>query len=682
MVEKKAKGHPPKRKILVTSALIYANGAPHLGHLVGTIQTDIWVRFQKMQGHDCIFVGGSDSHGTPIMIQAEKLGLSPEELIQKTHNAQVKDFTDFHIDFDNYYFTHSIENQRLVESIFERLQKKGNIAKRTIKQLFDPVKNMFLPDRYIKGECPHCHSQDQYGDNCEVCGKTYLPTELINPYSILSGAKPIEKESEHYFYQLKNDETFLKQWTHQGHLQEQVANKLDEWFKDGLKDWDISRDAPYFGFKMPGTDDKYFYVWLDAPIGYMASFQHLCQQRSNLVFDEYWRKDSDVELYHFIGKDIIYFHALFWPAILNAADYRTPTAICVNGFLTINGQKMSKSRGTFIHARTYLEHLSPEYLRYYFAIKLTNRIEDLDIHFDDFIQRINSDLVGKFINIASRCASFLNKHFSSTLSKEVNSELYQIFSQAGDLIAEHYENLNYNQAIRHIMQLADRANQYIDEQKPWALIKNNQMQEVHEVCSVGMNLFRILMIYLKPVLPETAKKVEQFLNISPLQWQDKNHPLFNHTIQAYQPLMTRIDPKQIEDMKMIQQNNEQPPKKTIENSDQDVEKGNNYISIDEFNKVDLRIATIIEAEQVEEADKLLRLKVDLGTETRQIFAGIKLAYQPEQLVGKQVVVVANLAPRKMRFGLSEGMVLAAGPGGSEIWIVSPDQGAQPGMKVK
>lgn len=672
-----------KRKILATSALIYANGAPHLGHLVGTIQGDIWVRFNKMLGNDCIYICGSDSHGTPIMIQADKMGIAPEVLIKQVHREQIQDFEDFFIDFDNYYLTHSPENQTLVETIYQRHLDQGNISKRTIKQLYDPVKNMFLPDRYIKGECPNCGAKDQYGDNCEVCGATYLPTDLKNPYSTLSGSKPIEKESEHYFFKLQNFENYLKDWTRHGHLQIEVTNKLDEWFKAGLKEWDISRDAPYFGFAIPNEKNKYFYVWLDAPVGYMASFKNLCERRKDLNFDDYWQKDNEVELYHFIGKDIIYFHALFWPAILKGADFRTPTAIFVNGFLTIDGQKMSKSRGTFIKARTYLDHLNPEYLRYYFAAKLSDRIEDLDLNFDDFMQRINSDLVGKFINIASRCASFLNKNFAGMLSaKCTDPQLFHEFAKKGDEIANNWSKMEYSHAIRQIMALADRANQYIDEHKPWALIKEAKYQQkVQEICSMGINLFRLLMIYLKPVLPNTAEQVEMFLDIPPLQWHDKDKPLLNHRIQEFKPLIHRIELKQIEALKMAAQSeieNVTSPQPNITTA----ESGKESIEIDDFSKIDLRIAKILEAEVIEGADKLLRLKVDLGGETRQIFAGIKLAYQPEQLIGRLVIVVANLAPRKMRFGVSEGMVLAAGPGGSEIWLVSPDSGAEPGMKVK
>ncbi len=675
-----------KRHILATNALTYANGTPHLGHLVGAIQADIWVRLQKMLGHDCVFIGGSDSHGTPIMIQAEKMGCTPEALIDAIHQDQARDYADFHVAFDNYHPTHSPENQLLVETIFKRQLDAGNIAKRTITQLYDPVKNMFLPDRYVKGECPKCHAQDQYGDNCESCGVTYAPTELINPYSTLSGSKPIEKDSEHYFFKLDNFTEFLKSWTREGHLQQQVINKLDEWFDAGLREWDISRDAPYFGFAIPDATDKYFYVWLDAPIGYMASFKNLCARRPDLDFARYWENNEQTELYHFIGKDIIYFHALFWPAMLEGAQFRKPNAIAVSGFLTIEGQKMSKSRGTFIKARTYLKHLAPEYLRYYVAAKLSDRIEDIDLNFTDFMQRINADLVGKFVNIASRCASFLTRSYDGQLSAHLaHPEMYREFAAAGDAIATHWDKFEYSQAIRQIMALADKANQYIDEQKPWAMIKDPaQREQVQAVCSMGINLFRLLTIYLKPVLPDTAKQVETFLNIAPLTWQDKETPLTQHTINAFQPLLTRIDPKQIEALKMdakeeIISSNTPTANANVKEKAADT---TGIISIDEFAKVDLRVAKILEAESVEGADKLLRLKVDVGDSTRQIFAGIKSAYTPEQLIGRHVLVVVNLAPRKMRFGLSEGMVLAAGPGGNELYVLSPDAGATAGMKVK
>jgi methionyl-tRNA synthetase len=540
-----------KRKILVTNALPYANGPLHLGHMVGYIQADIWVRLQKMLGHDCIYICGSDSHGTPIMIQAEKLKIQPAEMIAQIKDQHAKDFADFNIQFDNFYTTHSAENHALVNEIFATHSAQNNITKHTIKQLFDPVKNMFLPDRYIKGICPHCGAKDQYGDNCEVCSATYSPTELKEPYSTLSGAKPIEKESEHYFFKLQNYAEFLKEWTRDNHLQAQVSHKLDEWFEEGLKEWDISRDAPYFGFLIPGEENKYFYVWLDAPVGYMASFKNLCERRKEINFAEYWAKDSNTELYHFIGKDIIYFHALFWPAILKGAGFRTPSAIFANGFLTIDGQKMSKSRGTFIKARTYLQHLQPDYLRYYFAAKLSNHIEDLDIHFTDFTQRINADLVGKFANIASRSASFINKYFAGKLSAHCTDlALYETFAHAGQEIADKWNKMEFNQAIRQIMLLADQANQFIDEKKPWALNKDpDRKQEVQAICSLSINLFRVLMIYLKPVIPKIAEQAEYFLNIPPLQWHDKETPLLAHTIREFTPLINRIDPSQIEALK-------------------------------------------------------------------------------------------------------------------------------------
>lgn len=671
------------RKIIVTTALNYANGSLHLGHMLEIIQADIWVRFQKMYGNTCIYVSGCDGHGTPIMIQAEKLNINPEQLIEEFHTEHQADIRDFLAEPDNYHTTHSPENKQLTETVFQRHQQKDNIIKRVIKQAYDPEKKMFLADRLIKGECPRCGARDQYGDNCETCGATYSPIELKNAYSTLSGATPVEKESEHYFFKLTQYENFLHEWTRAGHLQEEVTNKLDEWFTTGLKEWDISRDAPYFGFNIPGEKNKYFYCWLDAPIGYMASFKNLCERNPTLNFEEYWDKNSTTELYQFIGKDIIYFHALFWPALLQGADFRTPTAVFTHGFLTVDGQKMSKSRGTFIKARTYLDHLHPEYLRYYLAAKLNSRIEDYDINFDDFIQRINSDLVGKFVNIASRCASFINKNFSGKLSATLSApELFNTFSTAGDNIAEKFEKLEFSQAMREIMALADRANQYIDEKKPWSAIKDPaRAAEVQDICSMGINLFRLLMIYLKPVLPATAKNVETFLNISPLTWADKNAPLVNHAINEFQPLAQRIDKKQIEVLKMAAQED-------VEKSSAPVapaEEKKSFISIDDFAKIDLRVAKVLHAEHVEGAEKLLRLEVDTGNGKRQVFAGIKSAYQPEQLVGKLVVMVANLEPRKMRFGVSEGMILAASPeggNGKDIWIVSPESGAEPGMKVK
>ncbi|MBU0456052.1 MAG: methionine--tRNA ligase [Gammaproteobacteria bacterium] len=537
-----------KRKILVTGGLPYANGSIHLGHLVEYIQADIWTRFQKMRGNDCLYLCGSDCHGTPIMLRAEKEGMTPEELVTRIHREQAIDFEDFLIEFDNYYLTHSEENKELSEMIYQRLRAKGDIKEKTIEQAFDPEKNIFLPDRYVKGTCPRCGAKDQYGDSCEACGATYSTDELIDPVSVLSGVTPIKKKSKHFFFQLTRYSDALKKWIRSEHLQEEVANKMDEWFAQGLQDWDITRDAPYFGFEIPGVPGKYFYVWLDAPIGYLASLKNLCHQRSDLDFDDYWAKGSDAELFHFIGKDIVYFHTLFWPAILMSANLRTPTAVYVHGFLTVNGQKMSKSRGTFINARTYLNHLQPEYLRYYFASKLTPRTEDIDLNFEDFRLKINSDLVGKVVNIASRCAGFINKKFDNELAAVLEDRsLLEEFAKAGDSIADYYEHREFSQAIRSIMELADKANQYIAQEKPWVLIKEEgQENQVHQICSLGINLFRILMIYLKPVLPELASKVEAFLKVPALGWEDRYQVLLSHTIDVFQPLMTRVEESSIQ----------------------------------------------------------------------------------------------------------------------------------------
>lgn len=537
----------PIRKILVTSALPYANGSIHCGHLVGYIQTDIWVRFQKMQGHECYFVCGDDSHGTPIMLSAKQRGIDPETLIVEMRKEHKKDFEDFYINVDNFYTTHSPENREFSELIYQRLSARGEIIKRTIRQAYDPKEQMFLPDRYVKGECPRCGAQDQYGDSCEVCGATYSPLDLRNPLSVVSGVTPIEKESEHYFFKLPHYTEFLKQWTQAGHLQDEVKNKLAEWFAAGLQDWDISRDAPYFGFPIPDAPGKYFYVWLDAPIGYMASFKNFCETHPQVNFDDFWFENNKTELYHFVGKDIIYFHALFWPAMLQGARFRTPNAIFANGFLTIGGQKMSKSRGTFINARAYLEHLNPEFLRYYFAAKLNSHVEDIDLSFGDFSQRINADLVGKIVNIASRSASFIHKYFHGKLAIHASEpKLLEEFIVAGDAIAQAYEAREFSRAIRAIMELADRANQYIDSQKPWALIKQaGQEHAVHEVCSLSLNLFRILITYLKPVLPQTAKNVEDFLNIPPMTWENRRNILLDHTINPFVPLLQRITEDQV-----------------------------------------------------------------------------------------------------------------------------------------
>ncbi|EMR12065.1 methionyl-tRNA synthetase [Methylophaga lonarensis MPL] len=674
-----------QRKILVTSALPYANGSIHLGHLVEYIQTDIWVRFQKMRGHECHYVCADDAHGTPIMLRAQNEGIQPEQLIADVKQEHMADFADFAIGFDNYHSTHSDENRELASQIYLANRDAGNIESRTISQAYDPEKEMFLPDRFIRGECPKCGAADQYGDNCEACGATYDPTELKNPVSAVSGATPITKESEHFFFKLGNFEDMLRDWTLGGHLQTEVTRKLQEWFDSGLQDWDISRDAPYFGFEIPDAPGKFFYVWMDAPIGYLASFKNYCQ-RTGVDFDAFMKADSDAEMVHFIGKDIIYFHALFWPAMLKGAGFRLPNNIYAHGFLTVDGKKMSKSRGTFIKARSYLDHLNPEYLRYYFAAKLGNGIDDIDLNLQDFQSRINADLVGKVVNIASRCAGFINKRFDGQLADSLaEPALWQSFVEQAETIAQRYEQREFGQAMRDIMALADKANQYIDEQKPWVLAKEEGKEaEVQAICSMGLNLFRVLVGYLKPVLPRTAELAEAFLNISSLQWSDITNPLLNHKIDTFKPLMTRIEPEKItailEASKATMTDNSPSTDTVPANSDFDPIA--DEIQYDDFAKIDLRIAKIVNAEHVEGADKLLQLTLDIGLGQRQVFAGIKSAYAPEDLIGKLTVMVANLAPRKMRFGLSEGMVLAAGPGGKDLFILNPDEGAKPGMRVK
>ncbi|HEY1026949.1 MAG TPA: methionine--tRNA ligase [Pseudomonas sp.] len=679
------------RKILVTSALPYANGSIHLGHMLEYVQTDMWVRFQKLRGNQAIYVCADDAHGSAIMLRAEKEGITPEQLIDGVRAEHMADFADFGVDFDNYHSTHSDENRELSAAIYLALRDKGHIATRAVTQYFDPEKGMFLADRFIKGTCPKCGTDDQYGDNCEKCGATYSPTELKNPKSAISGATPVLKESQHFFFKLPDFEAMLKQWTRSGALQEAVANKIAEWLDGGLQEWDISRDAPYFGFEIPGEPGKYFYVWLDAPIGYMASFKNLCARRPDLDFDAFWGKDSTAELYHFIGKDIVNFHALFWPAMLEGAGYRKPSAVNVHGYLTVNGQKMSKSRGTFIKARTYLQHLNPEYLRYYYASKLGRGVDDLDLNLEDFVQKVNSDLVGKVVNIASRCAGFIHKGNNGVLvTANPEPALWEAFQAAAPGIAEAYEARDFSRAMREIMALADRANAWIADKAPWALNKvEGKQAEVQEICALGINLFRQLVIMLKPVLPKLAADAETFLNVPALTWNDLSTPLADHQLNPFNPLLTRIEPAKID--AMVEASREDlaaeaaTPNGSAHRGNGELEKDPlaAEINFDAFAAVDLRIALIEKCEFVEGADKLLRLSLDIGDEKRNVFSGIKSAYpDPSKLEGRLTLYVANLAPRKMKFGISEGMVLAAGPGGEEIYLLSPDSGARPGQRVK
>ncbi len=678
-----------QRKILVTCALPYANGSIHLGHMLEHIQADIWVRYQRLRGNLVHFICADDAHGTPIMLKAQQLGVDPETMIAQMQKEHETDFAGFDISFDNYHSTHSEENRELACYIYTQLKNNGYINNRVISQLFDPEKNIFLPDRFVKGTCPNCRAEDQYGDNCDNCGATYSPTELINPKSALSGATPIIKDSEHFFFDLPQFENMLKTWTKSGALQEETANKMSEWFESGLQQWDISRDAPYFGFEIPGEKDKYFYVWLDAPIGYMGSFKNFCDKNPQFDFDEYWNKDSQTELYHFIGKDIVYFHSLFWPAMLEGSGFRKPNNVFVHGYVTVNGAKMSKSKGTFIKASTYLEHLDPECLRYYYAAKLNSRIDDLDLNLDDFTQRVNSDVVNKVVNLASRNAGFITKRFDDILAAECSEpELYTEFVNAKQTIGDLYEKREYSRAIREIITLADKANQYVDEKAPWVVAKQEGKEaELQAICSTGINLFRVLMTYLKPIMPELAKRAEVFLN-SPLTWDSIDQPLVGHQTKAFKALFNRIDPKNVE--AMVNASKETTEASTAQSNSQattqectfDKEPTLPTIEFDDFAKVDLRVAKIISCESVPKADKLLKFQLDLGNgEVRQVFSGIKSAYQPETLVGKYTVVVANLQPRKMKFGLSEGMILTAGTGGKDLWLLEPHEGAKAGMRI-
>ncbi|UKH24096.1 methionine--tRNA ligase [Actinobacillus pleuropneumoniae] len=677
------------RKMLVTCALPYANGAIHLGHMLEHIQADIWVRFQRMRGNEIYFVCADDAHGTPIMLNAAKQGITPEQLIEKAKTDHIADFKGFNISFDNYHSTHSEENREITTEMYKKLRANGFIKSRVISQLFDPEKQMFLPDRFVKGTCPKCKAEDQYGDNCEVCASTYSPMDLINPRSAVSGATPIVKESEHFFFDLPSFEGMLKEWTRSGSLQSEIANKMQEWFESGLQQWDISRDTPYFGFPIPDAENKFFYVWLDAPIGYMASFKNLCD-RNGLNFDEFWKKDSETELYHFIGKDIVYFHSLFWPAMLDGCELRKPTNVFAHGYVTVDGVKMSKSRGTFIQASTYLKHIDPECLRYYYAAKLNERIEDLDLSLEDFVQRVNSDIVNKLVNLASRNASFIAKRFEGKLADQLEDEaLFAEFIAQSEQIAAHYENREFNKAIRLIMDLCDKANKYVDDKAPWVIAKQEGREaELQAVCSMGIELFRVLMSYLKPVLPQLAERAEAFLKTE-LTWDNIQQPLLGQNVAPFKSLFSRLEKKQIdavieETKALFAAQNKEKGKQKVENTENTaVEPIAAEITIDDFAKLDLRVAKVISCEAVPESNKLLKFQLDLGDHQRQVLSGIKAAYNnPEELVGRFVIMVANLAPRKMKFGVSEGMILSAGTGGADLFLLSADEGIRPGMQVK
>jgi methionyl-tRNA synthetase len=661
-----------KRKILVTSALPYANNSLHLGHLVEYVQTDVWVRFQRLRGHDCIYVCASDAHGTPTMLSAEQRGISPEQLIAEIVAEHRRDFATYHISVDNYLSTHAPENERLTRDIYGRLVAADLIDRREISQAYDEQKQMFLPDRYVRGTCPVCKTPDQNGDSCGKCSATYTPLDMIDPVSVISGSKPVARSSEHLFFRLSRFADDLKAWI-PGHLDDSMTRKLDEWFDAGLMDWDISRDSPYFGFEVPGEPGKYFYVWFDAPIGYMASFQNLCARQA-INFDEYWGAGSDAELYHFIGKDIVYFHALFWPAVLAGAGFRRPSGIFPHGFLTFDGEKMSKSRGGNITMASFARHLEPDYLRYYYASKLSPGVDDIDLSFDDFMARVNSDLVGKLVNIASRCAGFVHKLNDGVLAAELaDDSLFAEFRSAADTIAEDYESRHYGRAIRKIMALADRANQAIDEQKPWLKAKDpGNEAAVLDICTLGLNLFRSLIVLLKPVIPAVAERAEAFLDDGELTWNSVDAPLLGHRIAKFRPLLQRVEQTSIDAILAEASKGVEGLSETTEDK----------IDLETFLRVDLRVAEIRSAELVDGADKLLKLGLDTGSGERTVFAGIRSAYDPASLVGRQVVVVANLKPRKMRFGVSEGMILAAGPGGEDIFLLSPDTGARAGMQVR
>ncbi len=670
------------RKIFVTCALPYANGSIHLGHMLEHIQADIWVRYQRLKGNQIYFVCADDTHGTPIMIKSKQLGITPEEMLKAVAVEHKQDFDGFEISFDNYYSTHSEENRFFSNSIYKKLKERGYIASRTISQLFDPEKKMFLPDRFVKGTCPKCKAPDQYGDNCEVCGATYSPTELLNPYSAVSGAKPELKQTEHFFFDLPQFEPVLKDWIKTGAIPEEMANKLNEWFEAGLQQWDITRDAPYFGFEIPDQPGKYFYVWLDAPIGYFGSFKNYCDRVKNVDFDEFTSTGSNCEMYHFIGKDILYFHSLFWPAMLSGAGYRMPTKLFIHGYVTVNGAKMSKSKGTFIKAATFLKHFPAETLRYYYAAKSNAKIDDLDLNLEDFIARVNSDLVNKVVNLASRTANFITRKFAGRLAPSLTEDqIFGEFRNATASIENAYENREYARAVREIMRLADLANKYVDDTAPWVLAKDpSKVAELHQVCTNALNMFKILLTYLKPIIPSLVKASEDFLGVT-LNWNEACDPLTDREINPFKPLFKRIEQKQVDEM--IKESKEDLAKAAPKASAKEAgdEPLAPQITIDDFAKIDLRVAKIVNAEHVEGAEKLLKLELDLGFEQRHVFAGIKSAYKPEDLIGRLTVMVANLAPRKMKFGMSEGMVCAAGPGGKDIFLLTPDSGAKPGMRI-
>jgi len=676
------------RRLLVTAALPYANGPLHIGHLLEYIQCDIWVRYQRMAGNECLWVWADDAHGTPIMLRAAAEGIAPEALIERVKGEHERDIAGFLLSPDNFHTTHSEENREISADIYRRLKAAGHIVTRTISQLYDAEREMFLPDRYVKGECPNCGTPDQYGDNCEHCSATYDATELANPISQLSGSAPVLKDSEQYFFALGHFTDMLHAWTQSGALQPEIANKLREWLDAGLQDWDISRNAPYFGFQIPDAPGKYFYVWLDAPIGYMASHRHLAE-RTGEDWEASWAPGSEVELYHFIGKDIANFHGLFWPAMLEGAGFRKPTGVFCHGFLMVDGQKMSKTRGTSITVQTWLQHLDPEPLRYYFAARMSPAVVDLNLNLDDFVTRVNADLVGKVVNIASRCAGFITKRFDGRLSASLGEEhlsAYEHFVGARHIVQGYYEQREFGKAMREIMLLAEHANTWINDAAPWVLIKDpERAAEVQVICTLGLNHFRVIATLLAPVLPSLAEKTEAFLNTT-LTLPSLDTPLLDHAIERYVPMMTRIESDSVE--RILEATRESGAAtgaagaSVADTEAEPCEPLKPEITIEDFQKIDLRVARIVEAKPVEGADKLIELTLDIGLETRTVFAGIKSAYTPEQLTGRLTVMVANLKPRKMRFGLSSGMVLAAGPGGSDLFVLTPDEGAAPGMRVK